>query len=117
MPRSASEGGSSRRATRFNAPRGSPRASARAAAVISESIEIPPHLSLPPFDYAGLLYLTTINQHVVSRTNDEGDQNDDAQDRDTRGVARRTGGAPRGGEGAHQEERGNGAGGGGGAGG
>ncbi len=30
-------------------PRGSPAASARAAAVISESIGIPPHLSLPLF--------------------------------------------------------------------
>ena len=40
---------SSRRATRFSAPSGSPAASARAAAVISESIGIPPHLSLPPF--------------------------------------------------------------------
>ena len=43
-------GASSRSATRFNAPSGSPAASARAAAVISESIGIPPHLSLPPFD-------------------------------------------------------------------
>src|SRR5262245_8073714 len=48
MPLSASAAASSRRATRFNAPRGSPAASARAAAVISESIAIPPHLSLPP---------------------------------------------------------------------
>ena len=48
MPRSASAGASSRSATRFSAPSGSPAASARAAAVISESIEIPPHLSLPP---------------------------------------------------------------------
>src|SRR5262245_51306580 len=47
MPRSASAGASSRSATRFNAPSGSPAASARAAAVIRESIEIPPHLSLP----------------------------------------------------------------------
>ena len=45
---------SSRSATRFNAPRGSPAASARAAAVISESIEIPSHLSLPPFAGANL---------------------------------------------------------------
>ena len=37
MPRSASAGASSRKATRFSAPRGSPAASARAAAVISES--------------------------------------------------------------------------------
>jgi hypothetical protein len=35
---------SSRNATRFSAPRGSPVASARAAAVISESIGIPSHL-------------------------------------------------------------------------
>ena len=48
MPRSASAGGSSRSATRFSAASGSPAASARAAAVISESIEIPSHLSLSP---------------------------------------------------------------------
>ena len=48
MPRSASAGGSSRSATRFKAASGSPAASARAAAVISESIEIPSHLSLSP---------------------------------------------------------------------
>src|SRR5438105_1812758 len=47
MPRSASAGGSLRSATRFSAASGSPSARARAAAVISESIEIPPHLSLP----------------------------------------------------------------------
>jgi hypothetical protein len=47
MPRSASAGASFLRATRFSAPSGSPAASARAAAVIMESIEIPPHLSLP----------------------------------------------------------------------
>ena len=40
-------GASSRKATWFSAPRASPDASARAAAVISESIEIPTHLSLP----------------------------------------------------------------------
>ena len=44
IPRSARAGGSSRRATRFSAPRRSPAASARAAAVISESIGIPSHL-------------------------------------------------------------------------
>src|SRR5262245_16028831 len=53
-PRSASAGASSRRATRFSAPSGSPVASARAAAEINESIGIPPHLSLPPVDSAGL---------------------------------------------------------------
>jgi hypothetical protein len=44
MPRSASAGASSRNATRLSAPRGSPAASARAAAVISESIQslLPP---------------------------------------------------------------------------
>ena len=47
MPRSASAGASSRKATTFSAPSASPAASARAAAVISESIEIPSHLSLP----------------------------------------------------------------------
>jgi hypothetical protein len=47
MPRSASADASSRSATRFNAPRGSPDARARAAAVIRASIRIPPHLSLP----------------------------------------------------------------------
>ncbi len=45
-----SAGASLRKATRFSAPSGSPAASARAAAVISESIQIPPHLSLSPFD-------------------------------------------------------------------
>ncbi len=49
MPRSASAGASSRNATRFNAPSASPAASARPAAVISESIGIPSHLSLPAF--------------------------------------------------------------------
>jgi hypothetical protein len=39
-----------RRATTFNAPSGSPAASARAAAAISASIQIPPHLSLPAVD-------------------------------------------------------------------
>ena len=46
MPRSARAGASSRSATRFNAPRRSPAASARAAAVISDSIGTPPGLSL-----------------------------------------------------------------------
>ena len=39
-----------RRATGFKAPRGSPAARARAAAVISESVGIPSHLSLPSFE-------------------------------------------------------------------
>src|SRR5262245_34501793 len=47
MPRSASAGASPRKATRFNAPSGSPAASARPAAVIRESTGIPSHLSLP----------------------------------------------------------------------
>jgi hypothetical protein len=48
-----------RKATRFNAPRGSPAASARAAAVISESIQIPPQLSLPSFDALAAIYRTS----------------------------------------------------------
>src|SRR5690606_15252420 len=54
MPRIASAGASSRRATRFNAPSGSPKASARPAAVISESIRIPSHLSLLSGEQAAL---------------------------------------------------------------
>src|SRR5260221_9655993 len=68
MPRSASAGASSRRATRFNAPRGSPAASARAAAVISESIEIPSHLSLPTCDARVLDYLMIDNRRRESMT-------------------------------------------------
>ena len=59
MPRSASAAASLRRATRFNAPSGSPPASARAAAVISESIELAPHLSLSPVGLRCQNYLTT----------------------------------------------------------
>src|SRR5436309_9082355 len=54
MPRSARAGASSRWATRVNAPRGSHAARSRAAAVISETIGIPSHLSLPPFRYPAL---------------------------------------------------------------
>jgi len=50
MPRSASAGASSRKATRFNAPRGSPAASARAAAAISESVGIRHTCHSPPFN-------------------------------------------------------------------
>jgi hypothetical protein len=60
-------GASSRRATRFKAPRGSPAARARAAAVISESIGIPSHLSLPPFGYRRYMYLMTTPRLVASR--------------------------------------------------
>jgi hypothetical protein len=45
---------------------GVPPASTRTAAVIGESIGIPPHLSLPLFDAKTLMYLTTINQYVAS---------------------------------------------------
>ena len=65
MPRSARAGASSRRATRFNAPRGSPAASARAAAVINESIGIPSHLSLPPFEAQTSIYLMTNGDQIV----------------------------------------------------
>jgi predicted dithiol-disulfide oxidoreductase (DUF899 family) len=43
--------------------------------VISESIGISPHLSLPPFDTRHSIYLTGTGKHVVSRTtSDEGDR-------------------------------------------
>src|ERR1700730_16158418 len=64
MPRSARAGGSSRKATRFSAPRGSPAARARAAAVISDPIQLPPHLSLPPFRCPVLIYFTTTMEHT-----------------------------------------------------
>jgi DNA-binding NtrC family response regulator len=48
---------------------------ARAAALISESIGIPPHLSLPPFDARSRIYRTTNNRRR------KGD--DEAHDRDT----------------------------------
>ena len=67
MPRSASAGASARRATRFNAPRGSPAASARAAAVISESIRIPSNLSLHSSDPA--LNLSDDQHHGERRKN------------------------------------------------
>jgi len=53
---------------RHRAKFGVPPASARAAAQIRESIGIPPHLSLPPFDGPVLIYSTHTNQHVVSRS-------------------------------------------------
>jgi hypothetical protein len=52
---------------RHRANAGVPPATARAA-LIRESIGIPPHLSLPPFDGAVLIYSTHTNQHVVSRS-------------------------------------------------
>jgi hypothetical protein len=73
MPRSASAGGSSRKATRFNAPRGSPAASARAAAaVINESIGIPPHLSLPPFRHpaVNIAHGHRVKPRTATRTKD-----------------------------------------------
>jgi hypothetical protein len=72
MPRSASAGGSSRKATRFNAPRGSPAASARAAALINESIGIPPHLSLPPFRHpaVNIAHGHRVKPRTATRTKD-----------------------------------------------
>src|SRR5262249_19850254 len=79
MPRSASAGASSRSATRLSAPIGSPAASARAAAVISESIRIPPHLSLPRLESAALNLSPrtpnlTADREGPERKGDEGDQ-------------------------------------------
>src|SRR4029450_1287243 len=57
MPRSArarAPGPPPRGPPRFGARGGPPATSARAAAVISESIGIPSHLSLPPFGYPAL---------------------------------------------------------------
>src|SRR4029077_8921546 len=74
MPRNARAGASSRRATRFKAPRGSPTARARAAAVISESIGIPSYLSLPGFDLPRLDYFMTSDPKdgaLTSRTPEE----------------------------------------------
>src|SRR5262249_55713494 len=67
MPRSASAGASSRRATRFSAPSGSPAARARAAAVISESIEIPSHSSLAPFSCRRLSVVVSRNEPTPER--------------------------------------------------
>src|SRR5580765_1714484 len=110
MPRSASAGGSSRRATRFSAPSGSPAASARAAAVISESIGIPSHLSLPPFDQPVLTYLTVANQPTCREWNERrstgnGENDDKTQDRNTRRVARSADRIAAGGEGIHAAQR------------
>src|ERR1700752_3539269 len=94
MPRSASAAASSRSATRFNAPRGSPAASARAAAVIRESIRIPPHLSLPPCRLLALSLSRDrqppggIENRTTNLENPEGEEHDDdddnAQNRHTR---------------------------------
>src|SRR5262249_57466380 len=67
MPRSASAGASPRRATRFRAPRGSPAASACAAAVISESIGIPTHLSLPSSRTPWLSVVASRNEPTPER--------------------------------------------------
>ena len=61
IPRSASAGASSRNATRFKAPRRSSALSAGTAAAISNSIRIPPHLLLPPFELPVPNCLTTNN--------------------------------------------------------
>ena len=65
ISRSASAVASWRKATRFNAPRGSPAASARAAAVMNESVGILPHLSLSPFNAR---YLSLTRPLTLSRS-------------------------------------------------
>src|SRR5262245_33150607 len=67
MPRRARAGASSRRAMPFNAPRGSPAASARAAAAISGSIGIPSHLSLPRSTYLTLDLTTSTRSRKKPR--------------------------------------------------
>ena len=76
-------------------PRGSPAASARAAAVISESIRIPSHLSLPAVRFPALRLSHVQQRHRIEKTNDayrnEGAKSDDhAYDRNTSGVAHGT---------------------------
>src|SRR5690606_23143268 len=61
LPRTASAGASSRRATRFSAPSASPAASARAAAAIEASMEIAPDLSLSAKGTAILTYRSESN--------------------------------------------------------
>jgi hypothetical protein len=63
--------------------------------VISESIAIPPHLSLPPFDARRSIYPTAADELVAANTwaatpihmetndGDTDDRNTDAHDRDT----------------------------------
>src|SRR5580692_7126948 len=106
MPRSASAGGSSRKATRFNAPRGSPAASARAAAVIRESIRIPTHLSLPPLRCPALniAHGNQTPSHIENGTKGDKD-NDHTQDWNTRTMAEGSARAAQGGEGTHAWQR------------
>ena len=65
IPRTARAGASLRKATHFNAPSGSPVASACAAAVISESTGIPSNLSLSPLNVGS--YSTYNNQQIRRR--------------------------------------------------
>ena len=84
MPQSARAGA----ASRLSAPRGSPAASARAAAVIGGSMRIAPHLSLPPFDARSQSILrpptrTSCRGRYERRKTPNGEQNDDdTHDRD-----------------------------------
>jgi len=73
MPRNASAGASSRNAIRFNAPRGSPEARARAAAVISESIRIPTYLSLPGYSIPAsvFVYERQTRGHILDEAKNE----------------------------------------------
>src|SRR6202011_2719997 len=71
--------------TRFSAPRGSPAASARAAAVIRESIGIPSHLSLPPLRCPALNIDNQTPSQSEKATRGE-KHHDDTQDRNTRTV-------------------------------
>ena len=63
---------SSRSATRFNAPSGSPAASARAAAVISESIGIPSHLYSHRFDRGVKFISWTSNSECAAKARHDG---------------------------------------------
>src|SRR5437588_566154 len=98
-----------RSATRFNAPRGSPAESARAAAVIRESresIRIPPHLSLPPLRCPALniAHGNQTPSHIENGTKGDKD-NAHTRDRNTRTMAEGSARVAQGGEGTHASQR------------
>src|SRR5262249_55803007 len=87
------------------APTKSPAASARAAPVISDSIGITPHLSLPPLRFPAEDVLRDANATSYREGTKGHKDNDDTQDRNTRRMADSTARAARGGEGTHAAQR------------
>src|SRR5262249_1328946 len=74
IPRRASAAASSRNATRLSAPRGSPAASDRAAAVTRESTQIPPHLSLSSSRYPAVNISHATRHYVRTSEGTTGDE-------------------------------------------